>query len=77
MSGKQQRPKQVTPPVRTSERPRTPPRSTQQPPRTTAPKPSGDRQFGTGSTDQENHVHVPPELLPDIYGNEFMKTMLA
>ena len=37
----------------------------------------GTKGFGTSSTDQENHVHVPPELMPEIYGNEFMKTMLA
>lgn len=42
----------------------------------TPTKPKGS-QFGTSSTDQENHVHVPPELMPDIYGNEFMNTMLA
>ncbi len=44
--------------------------------RTPTQKPKGS-QFGTSSTDQENHVHVPPELMPEIYGNEFMNTMLA
>jgi hypothetical protein len=46
---------------------------------TRTPSGGGTRggQFGTSSTDQENHVHVPPELMPEIYGNEFMNTMLA
>jgi len=54
--------------------PRKPP--VKKPPQKPVKKPSG-KQFGTSSTDQENHVSIPPELQQDQYGNDFIKTMLA
>jgi hypothetical protein len=68
MANKTRRPTKAPPPKKPA--PKAPSKG-----RSTPPK--GTKQFGTSSTDQENHV--PPEMMPDqdIFGNEYIKTMLA
>ena len=58
-----------------SRKPKTPVKAPKKPVK--KPKKPAGKGFGTSSTEQENHVHVGPDMMPDLYGNEFMKTMLA